>query len=298
MGPLKEHAAPACCQVQPLVSFLIARYNTPKKGGFLMGKLDGKVAIITGAGSGFGRATTLLFTQEGASVLVVDRDGEGARATIAEVEKNGAGSASLFVADVTRSANVAAMVRAAVERFGKLDILYNNAGIGGTLSPASMMDEDTWDAVLATNLKSVFLGAKYAFPELEKNGGGVILNTASVAGVVASPGFAAYGASKAGVIHLTKILALEGAALNIRVNAICPGWSWTPLVARGVGAAFPGAEEQIKQMLAKTAPMNRLIEPEEVAKLALYLASDDAASITGVAHIIDGGISAGRLQPM
>jgi NAD(P)-dependent dehydrogenase (short-subunit alcohol dehydrogenase family) len=262
-----------------------------------MGKLDGKVAIITGAGSGFGRATTLLFTQEGASVLVVDRDEEGAQATIAEVEKNG-GSVSGFVADVTRSANVAAMVRVAVERYGKLDILYNNAGIGTALVPAAMLEEEAWDAVLATNLKSVFLGAKYAFPELEKNGGGVMLNTASVAGIIASPGFAAYGASKAGVIHLTKILALEGAALNIRVNAICPGWAWTPLVSRGASAAFPGAEEQIKQMLAKTAPMNRLIEPEEVAKLALYLASDDAKSITGAAHIIDAGISAGRLQAM
>ena len=263
-----------------------------------MGRLNGRVAIITGAGSGFGRATTLLFTQEGASVLVVDRNEDGAHTTVAEVEKTQAGKASVFVADVTSSTAVAAMVRAAVERYGKLDILYNNAGIGGTLSPASMMEEETWDAVLATNLKSIFLGAKYAFPELEKNGGGVILNTASVAGIVASPGFAAYGASKAGVIHLTKILALEGAALNIRVNAICPGWSWTPLVARGIGAAFPGAEEQMKKMLAKTAPMNRLIEPEEVAKLALYLASDDAASITGVAHIIDGGISAGRLEAL
>ncbi len=263
-----------------------------------MGKLDGKVALITGAGSGFGRATTLLFTLEGASVLVVDRDEDSAHNTVAEVEKTHPGKASAFIADVTKSADVAAMVQTAVERYGKLDILYNNAGIGGSLSPATMMEEEIWDAVLATNLKSVFLGAKYAFPELEKNGGGVILNTASVAGVVASPGFAAYGSSKAGVIHLTKILSLEGAALNIRVNAICPGWAWTPLVARGVAAAFPGAEEQVKQVLAKTAPMNRLIEPEEVAKLALYLASDDAKSITGTAQIIDAGISAGRSEAM
>jgi len=263
-----------------------------------MGKLDGKVAIITGAGSGFGRATTLLFTREGASVLVVDRDEAGASTTAAEVEKGRQGKASAFIADVTKSTDVAAMVRAAVERYGKLDILYNNAGIGGTLSPVVMMDEENWDAVLATNLKSVFLGAKYAFPELEKNGGGVILNTASVAGVVASPGFAAYASSKAGVIHLTKVLALEGAALNIRVNAICPGWAWTPIVYRNLGVVSPEAEEQVKQMLAKTAPMNRLIEPEEVAKLALYLASDDAKSITGTAQIIDGGISAGRSETL
>ncbi len=261
-----------------------------------MGKLDGKVAIITGAGSGFGRATTRLFTREGASVLVVDRDEAGANTTVAEVEQMHPGKASVFVADVTKSADVAAMVQTAVERYGKLDILYNNAGIGGEITGIEKMEEENWDAVLAVNLKSVFLGAKYAFPALRKNGGGVILNTASVSAFVASPGYAAYTSSKAGVVQLTKLIALEGAPDNIRSNAICPSFSWTPLVAKGISARFPGAEEQVKKALAQASPLNDLVTPEEVAALALYLASDDARFITGTAQIIDGGLSAGTTR--
>jgi NAD(P)-dependent dehydrogenase (short-subunit alcohol dehydrogenase family) len=261
-----------------------------------MGKLDGKVAIITGAGSGFGRATTRLFTREGASVLVVDRDEAGANATVAEVEQTHPGKASVFVGDVTKSADVAAMVSTAVERYGKLDILYNNAGIGGKITGIEKMEEENWDAVLSVNLKSVFLGAKYAFPELRKNGGGVILNTASVSAFVASPGYAAYTSSKAGVVQLTKLIALEGAPDNIRSNAICPSFSWTPLVSKGIGEQFPGAEEQVKKALAHASPLNDLVTPEEIAALALYLASDDARFITGTAQIIDGGLSAGTTR--
>ncbi len=261
-----------------------------------MGKLDGKVAIITGAGSGFGRATTLLFTLEGASVLVVDRDEAGAKTTIAAVEQTHPGKASAFVADVTKSADVAAMVQTAVERYGKLDILFNNAGIGGQVTAIEKMDEENWDAVLAVNLKSVFLGAKYAFPELRKNGGGVILNTASVSAIVASPGYAAYTASKAGVVQLTKLIALEGAPHHIRSNAICPSFSWTPLVERGVSARFPGAEERVKQALAQASPLNDLVTPDEIAALALFLVSDEARFITGTAQIIDGGLSAGTTR--
>ncbi len=260
-----------------------------------MGKLDGKVAIITGAGSGFGRASTLLFTQEGASVLVVDRDEAGALETVAQVERTRPGAASAFIGDVTKSADCAAMVRKAVERYGKLDILFNNAGIGGKIVPLQEMDEENWDRVLATNLKSVFLGAKYAFPQLQKNGG-VILNTASVSAFVASPGYAAYTTSKAGVVQLTKLIALEGAPYKIRCNAICPSFSWTPLVQRDVSERFPGAEESIKQALAKASPLNDLVTAEEVAELALYLASDAARFITGTAQIIDGGLSAGTTR--
>jgi NAD(P)-dependent dehydrogenase (short-subunit alcohol dehydrogenase family) len=261
-----------------------------------MGKLDGRVAIITGAGSGFGRATTRLFTREGASVLVMDRDEAGANATVAEIEASHPGKTSTFIGDVTKSADVAEMVRVAVERYGKLDIMYNNAGIGGEITGIENMDEENWDSVLAINLKSVFLGAKYAFPELKKNGGGVILNTASVSALVASPGYAAYTSSKAGVVQLTKLIALEGAPYNIRSNAICPSFSWTPLVARGIGARFPGAEDQIKQALAHASPLNDLVTAEEVAALALWLVSDEARFITGTAQIIDGGLSAGTTR--
>lgn len=261
-----------------------------------MGKLEGRVAIITGAGSGFGRATTRLFTREGASVLVVDRDEEGANATVAEIEQTHPGKTSAFIGDVTRSADCAGMVRAAMERYGKLDILYNNAGIGGEITALEQMEEENWDAVLAVNLKSVFLGAKYAFPELKNNGGGVILNTASVSAFVASPGYAAYTSSKAGVVQLTKLIALEGAPYHIRSNAICPSFSWTPLVQRGIAARFPGAEEQVKQALAHASPLNDLVTAEEVAALALYLVSDEARFITGTAQIIDGGLSAGSTR--
>jgi NAD(P)-dependent dehydrogenase (short-subunit alcohol dehydrogenase family) len=261
-----------------------------------MGKLDGKVAIITGAGSGFGRATTHLFTQEGASVLVVDINAASAEATVAEIEQSRPSAASAFIADVTKSADVAAMVRAAVERFGKLDILFNNAGIGGKITSIDKMEEETWDQVMAVNVKSVFLGAKYAFPELIKNGGGVILNTASVSAIVASPGYAAYTASKAAVVQLTKLIALEGAEYNIRSNAICPSFSWTPLVERGISERFPGNEERVKQALAHASPLNDLVKPEEVAALALWLASDEARFITGTAQIIDGGLSAGTMR--
>ncbi len=261
-----------------------------------MGKLDGKVAIITGAGSGFGRATTHLFTQEGASVLVVDINKAGAEATVAEIEQSRPGAASAFVADVTKSADSAAMVRAAVERYGKLDILFNNAGIGGKITGIDKMEEETWDQVMAVNVKSVFLGTKYAFPELIKNGGGVILNTASVSAIVASPGYAAYTASKAAVVQLTKLIALEGAEYKIRSNAICPSFSWTPLVEHGITERFPGNEERVKQALAHASPLNDLVKPEEVAALALWLVSDDARFITGTAQIIDGGLSAGTTR--
>ncbi len=259
-----------------------------------MGKLNGKVAIITGAGSGFGRATTLLFTAEGASVLVADRDKTGAEATVAEVERQHPGRASAFVADVTRSSDCAAMVQAAVERYGKLDILFNNAGIGGKVTAIAKMDEATWDEVLAINLKGVFLGAKHAWPALVKNGGGIILNTASVSALAASPGYAAYSSSKAAVVQLTKVIALEGAPFNIRSNAICPSFSWTPLVERGVSERWPGGEERIKQALAQASPLNRLVTPEEIAGAALYLCSDEARFITGTALVLDGGLSAGK----
>jgi len=261
-----------------------------------MGKLDGKVAIITGAGSGFGRASTQLFTREGARVLVVDINQSGAEATVAEIEESHPGAASIFVADVTKSADCAAMVGAAVERYGKLDILFSNAGIGGRITGIDKMEEENWDQVMAVNVKSVFLGAKYAFPELIKNGGGVILNTASVSAFVASPGYAAYTASKAAVVQLTKLIALEGAKHKIRCNAICPSFSWTPLVEHGISERFPGNEQQVRQALAQASPLHDLVKPEEVAALALWLASDEARFITGTAQIIDGGLSAGSTR--
>jgi NAD(P)-dependent dehydrogenase (short-subunit alcohol dehydrogenase family) len=186
------------------------------------------------------------------------------------------------------------MVQAAVERYGKLDIMFNNAGIGGKVTAIAKMDEETWDEVLAINLKGVFLGAKHAWPALVKNGGGVILNTASVSALAASPGYAAYSSSKAAVVQLTKVIALEGAPFNIRSNAICPSFSWTPLLERGVSERWPGAEDRIKGALAHASPLNRLVTPEEIAAAALYLCSDDARFITGTAQVLDGGLSAGK----
>ena len=251
-----------------------------------MGTLDGKVAIITGAASGIGRATALLFAKEGAKVVAADWHAQDGEAVVKEL-RGGGGEATFVQVDVSSPDDVQRMVRTAVETYGRLDVLFNNAGIEGDQAPTADCTLENWERVIGVNLKGVFLGMKYAIPELIKGGGGSIINNASVAGLVGFLGIPAYCASKGGVIQLTKTAALEYAKQNIRVNAICPGVIATPMVER-----FVGGEPARQQAMESLEPVGRFGRPEEVAQLALFLASDASSFCTGAPFIVDGGFVA------
>lgn len=246
-------------------------------------KLANKIALITGAGSGMGRAAALLFAKEGAKIACADIDDASANETAKIIERDG-GKAFAIKVDVSKSADAQAMVAAAAEKLGPPNILYNNAGIEGASNFLAQMSEDDFDRVIAINLRGVWLGMKYALPHMIKNGGGSIINTASIAGLVGIKSAAAYCAAKAGVIALTRVAALEYGRYNIRVNAICPGAIDTPMVQRvqGDGGLREGAINRISVL-------GRIGKPEEIAKTALFLASDDSSFATGAPFVIDGG---------
>ncbi|HWE61129.1 MAG TPA: SDR family oxidoreductase [Chloroflexota bacterium] len=250
-----------------------------------MARLAGKVAIITGGGSGLGRAMAERFVAEGASVLVADINEEAGQATVAAL---GEQHAAFQRVDVANEDDCAAAVAAARERWGRLDVMVANAGIG-TFGFISRLPKEQWDRVLAVNLTGVFLCAKHAFGVMQESGGGVILATASVAGLRGTPGLGAYGPAKAGVIQLVKTLALEGARFKIRANALCPVWTQTPLVDAFVSGSRSAGPDEMRARLIAGIPLGRLGTPDDVAAAALYLASDEASFITGVAFPIDGG---------
>jgi NAD(P)-dependent dehydrogenase (short-subunit alcohol dehydrogenase family) len=242
----------------------------------MTGRLDGKVAIVTGAGSGIGAATARRFHEEGAKVVLADISGE--QETLAKELGEGALAVQ---ADVSKGESVRAMVSSTVDAFGRLDVLYNNAGIDGELHPLGEMPEEAWDQVQAINLRGVFLGIRYAIPEMLKTGGGSIINTASMAATVAFPTMASYCAAKGGVVMLTKTAAAEYAGQGIRVNSISPGTIQTAITTH-----LPA--DMINAIIERN-PVGRIAEASEVASLALFLASDESRFITGADHLIDGG---------
>ena len=249
-------------------------------------RLKEKVVIITGAGSGFGRASAVLFAKEGAKVVVTDIVDDMGNETVNQIKADGEEAIYLHM-DVTDASDVKQVIKTTVETYGKLDILFNNAGNPGKVCPIEDMDESLWDLVHAVNTKAIYLGAKYAVPEMKKQGGGVILNTASVSADRPRPQFSAYTSSKGAAVVLTKSLAIELATYNIRVNCINPVAANTPMLTSFTPAAAD-QNESIK-LLKGTVPMGRLAEPEDVAYAALFLASDEASLITGVALRVDGG---------
>jgi NAD(P)-dependent dehydrogenase (short-subunit alcohol dehydrogenase family) len=256
-----------------------------------MGRLDGKVALITGASSGLGRSTASRFVQEGARVVLGDVDARGGAETLAELPPELRSRAFFQPLDVTREEDCQAAVDAALERWGQLDIALANAGIGapGFLAMLSRAD---WERVLAVNLTGVFLTTRCAFRAMREKGGALLVMS-SVAGLEGTPGLGAYGAAKAAVLQLMKTLALEGARFGIRANAICPIWTDTPMVEAFVKTMGLG-EQAGRERLVKDIPLGRLATPADVANACLYLASDEAAFLTGVTLPVDGGHSAGR----
>jgi meso-butanediol dehydrogenase / (S,S)-butanediol dehydrogenase / diacetyl reductase len=248
-------------------------------------RLLGKVAIVTGAGSGIGRETARLFAAEGATVVVADRDGGAAERVAAEI----GGKARAATVDVAQEAAVRALIEAAAAQHGRLDILVNNAGYGfaGTVVDTSEQD---WDALMAVNVKGVFFGCKYAVPIMERQGGGVIVNTASAAAYIGITDRAAYVASKGAVAALTRAMALDHVAANIRVNCVAPGTIESPYFTE-ILAKSPNAAE-LRRGLQARQPMERLGQPVEIARAILFLASDDASFCTGTTLFADGGWTA------
>lgn len=255
-------------------------------------RLDEKVALITGAGSGIGREASLLFAAEGAAVVVVDLDDAGAKETVADVVAAG-GQASVFTADVADGAAAEAMIAHVEVTYGRLDVLFNNAGImRADDDDAVTTEEVVWDVTMNVNAKGVFLGCKYGIPALRRAGGGSIINTASfVALMGAATPQIAYTASKGAVLALTRELAVIHARESIRVNALCPGPLRTELLMKVLDT-----DEKRNRRLVHI-PMGRFGEAAEIAKAALFLASDDSSFVTGTEFVVDGGITAAYVTP-
>jgi NAD(P)-dependent dehydrogenase (short-subunit alcohol dehydrogenase family) len=251
-------------------------------------RLAHKIALITGAGSGLGRAAAKLFSSEGAAIAAADLDLDSANQTAAEVTGAGGKAIALRV-DVSNEPDVRRMVDAAIEQLGVPDVLYNNAGTIGRSDFLANMEAETFDRVIAVNLRGVFLGMKHTLPHMARRGGGSVINQASAAGLVGIRGSAAYCASKAGVIALTKVAALEYARYKIRVNCICPGLIDTPMAQElRAGELDPTREDTMHRI----SPFGRMGTAEEISRTALFLASDDSTYATGAAFVIDGGWTA------
>lgn len=256
-----------------------------------MGKLQGKVAVITGAASGMGRATALRFAKEGAAVVLTDLNAQGGETAVAECAAAG-GRAVFQRTDVTSERDIKAAVDRAVKEYGRLDIMFNNAGIAGALGPIEKVSSEDWDRTMGVLLRAPFFGIKYSIPEMRKAGGGSIISTASVAGLRGVGYLAAYSAAKAAIVNLTQAVAIEVGHDRIRVNCICPGGVNTPLIHRG----RPGAEAASEKNMARMQPIPRAGKPDDIATMALFLASDEADWISGTAMVVDGGVNTGNAR--
>jgi NAD(P)-dependent dehydrogenase (short-subunit alcohol dehydrogenase family) len=252
----------------------------------MAGLVAGKVALVTGASSGIGRATALAFAREGAKVVVADVTVEGGEETVALVKKSG-GEAIFVKTDVAKAAEVEALINTAVATYGRLDCAHNNAGIAGKSKTVVDDTEDNWDRILTINLKGVWWCMKYEIAQMLKQGGGAIVNTASDAGLIGVRRGGAYVASKHGVVGLTKTAALEYAKAGIRVNCVCPGPIDTPML-QGIG----GRNQAVIERMVVAQPGGRLGKPEEIAEAAVWLCSDAASFVTGLPMPVDGGYMA------
>ena len=253
----------------------------------MTGRLEGKVAVITGASSGIGQATAPLFAREGAKVLLVDIDEEGGQRTLNTIREAG-GEASFFRADVSKTLEVQAMVLEAVRLYGRLDCAFNNAGIDGPVLPITAYPEEEWDRVIAVNLKGVWLCMKYEVEQMLKQGGGVIVNTSSQLGLVGvEQPLSGYAASKHGVVGLTRQVAMECARQNIRVNAVCPGTVATPMLNQ-----LMASNPEIAAFARASTPTGRIAEPDQIGQAALWLCSEESSYVNGQAIAIDAGATA------
>lgn len=250
------------------------------------GLLQGKTAIVTGAGSGMGKATAKLFAQQGANVVLADLNKQAAEQAAMELNRK---QVLVIQTDVTNDESVKAMVNETLDAFGQVDVLVNCAGVPQVFTPIEELSLEQWDKIMAVNTKSVFLTTRHVVPFMKKRKRGSIVNIASIAGVRARPGLNAYCASKGAVILLTRALALELAPYQIRVNAINPGPAETPMLGQFLSGDAGQAEEQKKKIFLDSVPLGRLIQPEDIAQAALYLASDLAKIVTGEIMNVDGG---------
>ena len=251
-------------------------------------RFEGKIAVVTGAGSGFGEAVAAHFAREGARVVVADINEANGKRVAAAIAKEG-GAARFVRADVSRSSDVQAMIAEATCGFGGLDVLVNNAGFSHRMVPLWELPEEEYERVFATNVRGVYLGCKYAVPVLKERGGGVIVNTASIGAVAPRPGVTAYNATKGAVITLTRGLAVEVAPFHIRVNAVNPVAAETGFMKTATG--LDKLPDELRRQLVATIPLGRLTEPRDVAAAVLFLASDEAEFLTGVCLDVDGGRS-------
>jgi len=259
-----------------------------------MGRLDGKVAVITGGSSGIGNASVRLFVKEGAQVVFGDIQDEIGVALAEELGPN----AIYLHSDVRNESEIKALIDLAVERFGRLDCIFNNAGFPGVGGPIDEIPTDGFDVTMEIMFRSVFLGMKLAAPIMKEQGSGSIISTASVAGLRTGMGGHVYSSAKAAIIHLTRTVAMELGEFNIRVNCICPGGTATAIFGRGLGFEQEKADrfkEVIKTYLADMQPIRRVGLPEDIAKAALWLASDDSTFVSGHPLVVDGGLIGGRM---
>jgi meso-butanediol dehydrogenase/(S,S)-butanediol dehydrogenase/diacetyl reductase len=252
----------------------------------MSGKLDGRVAIVTAGGSGIGAATARRFAQESASVVVADLSGKRAEEVTTAIKASG-GKAVCIKMDAADPEGVQATIKLALDTYGRLDVMFNNAG----MAEATLLDEtslESWNRVLAVTLTSTFLGMKYCLPIMRQQGKGAIVNTASISGTGGDYGLSSYNAAKAGVINLTRAVAIENAKYNIRANCVCPG-AINTRVAQILGKE---RAEEFRRLQAAAHPLGRMGEPEEIANTVLFLASDEASFITGATIVVDGGVTA------